>query len=126
MAEGIQKRLQTELEKYKAVQKDYQKCVMARQQLDSQLNENKIVLEELKRLEAEASVFKLIGPVLVKQDQEEAKQNVQKRIDYISAELKRHDGLIKDIEKKQEAHRETLGKLQTQYQQQQVKAAVKA
>ena len=43
--------------------------------------------QELKRLEAEASVFKLIGPVLVKQDQEEAKQNVQKRIDYISAEL---------------------------------------
>jgi len=99
---------------------------MARQQLDSQLNENNIVLEELKRLESEASVFKLIGPVLVKQDQEEAKQNVQKRIDYISAELKRHDGLIKDIEKKQETHRETLGKLQTQYQQQQVKAAVKA
>ena len=39
---------------------------------------------------------------------------------------KRQDGLIKDIEKKQEAHREALGKLQTQYQQQQVKAAVKA
>jgi len=39
---------------------------------------------------------------------------------------KRQDGLIKDLEKKQEAHRDTLGKLQSQLQQQQVKAAVKA
>jgi prefoldin beta subunit len=126
MAEGIQKRLQTELEKYKAVQKDYQKCVVARQQLDSQLNENTLVLDELKRLESNANVYKLIGPVLVKQDQEEAKQNVQKRIDYINGELKRQEGVIKELEKKQEAHRETLTKLQTQFQQQQVKAAVKA
>jgi len=39
---------------------------------------------------------------------------------------KRQDGVIKDLEKKQEAHRETLSKLQSQMQQQQVKAAVKA
>ena len=39
---------------------------------------------------------------------------------------KRQDGLIKDLEKKQDTHRETLGKLQSQMQQQQVKAAVKA
>jgi len=39
---------------------------------------------------------------------------------------KRQDGLIKDLEKKQDAHRETLSKLQSQLQQQQVKAAVKA
>ena len=39
---------------------------------------------------------------------------------------KRQDGLIKELEKKQEAHRDTLGKLQSQLQQQQVKAAVKA
>lgn len=43
--------------------------------------------QEMQRLDADSNVYKLIGPVLVKQDQEEAKQNVQKRIDYISAEL---------------------------------------
>ena len=32
-------------------------------------------------------VFKLIGPVLVKQEPDEAKANVQKRIDYLQAEL---------------------------------------
>lgn len=34
-----------------------------------------------------ANVYKLIGPVLVKQDLAEANANVRKRIDYISAEL---------------------------------------
>lgn len=126
MAEGMQKRLQGELEKLKAVQKDYQKCVTARQQLDSQLKENTIVLEELKRLEADATVYKMIGQVLVKQDLEESKQNVEKRIDYISKEIKRHEGTIKDLEKKQEGHREAMAKLQSAFQQQQVKAAAKA
>lgn len=58
-----------------------------RRQLDGQLNENIMVKEELELLKEENDVFKLIGPVLVKQDLYEAKQNVDKRIDYIKAEL---------------------------------------
>jgi len=46
-----------------------------------------MVKEELELLKEENDVFKLIGPVLVKQDLYEAKQNVDKRIDYIKAEL---------------------------------------
>jgi prefoldin beta subunit len=38
-------------------------------------------------MKANAEVYKLIGPVLVKQDLEEAKQNVAKRIHYINTEL---------------------------------------
>lgn len=34
-----------------------------------------------------ANVYKLIGPVLVKQDLAEANANVRKRIDYMTAEL---------------------------------------
>ena len=37
-------------------------------------------------LEPEASVFKLVGPVLVKQDLVEARANVGKRLEYITAE----------------------------------------
>ncbi|XP_052721085.1 prefoldin subunit 6-like [Crassostrea angulata] len=125
MAE-LQKKLQTEVEKFQAVQKDYQKHVNLRQQLDAQLNENSLVKEELDRVEDGANVFKMIGPVLVKQDVTEAKQNVQKRIDYIKGEIKRHEGAIKDLEKKQESQREALSKLQQQLQQQQVKAAARS
>lgn len=43
--------------------------------------------QELDRVEEEAKVYKLVGPVLVKQDLTEARSNVQKRIDYINGEL---------------------------------------
>lgn len=111
MAEEIQKKLQKELEAYHSAQKDYQKAVAHKQQLDSQLNENKAVKEELMLLKKDAEVFKLIGPVLVKQDLEEARQNVSKRMDYISKEIKRADDHISALENKQEASQESLNKL---------------
>jgi len=125
-AEGLQKRLQTEVDKLKAVQKDYSKSVSARQQLDAQFNENTLVKEEFERIEEGCNVYKMIGPVLVKQDPDEAKQNVQKRIDYISGEIKRYDHVIKDLEGKQESYKESLAKIQQQLQQQQVKAQARS
>ena len=38
-------------------------------------------------LEGDAVVYKLVGPVLVKQDLEEAKQTVEKRLQYITKEV---------------------------------------
>jgi len=126
MADGLQKRFQTEVEKFRELQKEMQKFVRGRQQLEAQLTENTIVKEELDRLKSDANVFKLIGPALVKQDLVDAKQTVSKRIDYISNEIKRHEQLLKEIEKKQETQKETLNKLQQQIQQAQVKAAIKS
>ncbi|RVX10801.1 Prefoldin subunit 6 [Vitis vinifera] len=59
-----------------------------------QLGENELVLKELDLLREDANVFKLIGPVLVKQDLAEANANVRKRIDYISAELYVYNTLL--------------------------------
>ncbi|GAB0093942.1 Probable prefoldin subunit 6 [Sergentomyia squamirostris] len=112
----IQKKLQTELEHYKAAQKDFNKLVQQRQLLDGQLNENKNVLEELNILKTENKVYKLYGPVLVRQDLEECRQNVGKRIEYINKELKRCQDTLVTLEKKQDKHRENLQKLQQQYQ----------
>lgn len=44
-------------------------------------------LQELDLLEDEAPVYKLVGPVLMKQDLEEAKQNVAKRLELIEREM---------------------------------------
>ena len=66
---------------------EYNKALSQRQQLDGQLNENIMVKKELDILKEENDVFKLIGPVLVKQELCEAKQNVDKRMDYIKSEL---------------------------------------
>ncbi|XP_053598587.1 prefoldin subunit 6 [Microplitis mediator] len=124
--EDLQKKLQTEVEVYKQIQRDYHKALINRQQLDGQLNETTAVKDELYLLKSSNEVFKLIGPVLIKQDLDEAKQNVNKRIEFITNELKRVDTLINDLDTKQERQRESLDKLQQMFQIGQQKAAVKA
>lgn len=56
----------------------------------------------------------------------EAKQNVSKRMDYIAKEIKRVDEQIITLEKRQDSHKEALTKLQQQFEQAQVKAALHA
>ena len=74
--------------------------------------------QEFKLLEDDANVFKLVGPVLVKQDLQEARANVDKRIDYIKEELVRVDGQTKESEKKLESQRNKVMAHQAQMQQQ--------
>lgn len=112
----IQEQLQKEIEAFQKLQKDLQKLVQGRQQLEAQHTENKIVKDELDLVEEGGNVYKLTGPVLIKQDLSEARMNVQKRIDYIQGEVKRHEKSIKELQEKQEKKRETITKLQQQYQ----------
>ena len=44
-------------------------------------------IQELELLEDDAVVYKLVGPVLVKQDVTEARVTVKKRLDYITKEM---------------------------------------
>lgn len=44
-------------------------------------------MQEFEQLSPENNVYKLIGPVLVKQDQAEAKSNVKTRLDFIQSEM---------------------------------------
>ena len=46
-----------------------------------------MVKEELERLDDDAPVFKLVGPVLMRQDLDEAKQKVDKRVEFIRTEM---------------------------------------
>ena len=63
-------------------------------------------------MSADAAVFKLVGPVLAKQDVSEAKTNVEKRIEYITKEIDRMDKLEADFQAKVENGRKTIIKLQ--------------
>ena len=67
-------------------------------------------------LKDDTNVYKLIGPVLVKQDLAEANANVRKRIEYISAELKRLDATVQDLEEKQNSKKDAILKLQQRIQ----------
>lgn len=125
MAEAIQKKLQSEVEKYQQLQKDVSKSMSARQKLEAQLTENNIVKEELTLLDSQNTVYKLIGPVLVKQDLDEAKATVSKRLEYINGEIQRYETLLKEMERKSEEHRELLSSLQQEYQRAQGQAVGK-
>ncbi|CAG8634871.1 490_t:CDS:2 [Paraglomus brasilianum] len=87
------------------------KAIEARQRLDSQLQENEIVQKEFKLLKEDANIYKLIGPVLVKQDKSEAVSNVDKRLEYIRSEIKRVEGQITDLTQKSEKKKEEVGNL---------------
>lgn len=110
---------------YKKIQKDVSKTSGLRTQLDVQLNENKVVKEELDLINEENVVYKLIGPALIRQDLEEARQNVSKRVDYIQQEIKRHGNTIEKLEKDAESKRDNIGKYQQQLQQMMMKQAGK-
>ncbi|XP_058116515.1 probable prefoldin subunit 6 [Anopheles ziemanni] len=114
----LQRKLEAELKNFKDSQKEFNKLVQTQQQLDGQFFENKSILEELQMLKPANTVYKLYGPVLVKQDLEESKQNVGKRIEYITKELKRCAENINQLEQKQDKYRANLQKLQQQYQSQ--------
>ncbi len=55
-------------------------------QLETQLQENEMVKEELNFCKEDSRVFKLVGDVLIPQTLEEAKSNVLRRIEYIQNE----------------------------------------
>ncbi|XP_056396388.1 prefoldin subunit 6 [Hyla sarda] len=126
MAAQLQEKLQAEVTKYQQVQKDISSGMSARQKLEAQLTENNIVKEELALLDDSNTVYKLMGPVLVKQDLEEAKSTVEKRLQYINGEIKRYETLLKDLEQRSDQQRASLAKLQQEYQRAQGKGAAAA
>ncbi|XP_010246020.1 PREDICTED: prefoldin subunit 6 [Nelumbo nucifera] len=112
----LQHELETKANDLSKLQKEIAKNHQVRKKYTVQLGENELVLKELDLLNEDANVFKLIGPVLVKQDLAEAKANVRKRIDYISAELKRLDGTLQDLEEKQNSKKDAVLKVQQRIQ----------
>ncbi|KAF8973699.1 Prefoldin [Flammula alnicola] len=112
---SLEAKLQQASVEFQKLQADLSRVVEARQRLDAQLSENELVKKEFGQLTPENNVYKLIGPVLVKQDQAEAKSNVNTRLDFIQSEIRRVEGQIKDIEGKQEKKRQSSFKYRLRF-----------
>ena len=83
-------------EAYQKIQQDLETAIANRQKLDVQLQENESVQNEFSLLkETDPKIYKLIGPVLVKQDKAEAVSNVEKRLEFIKTEINRLEAQIK-------------------------------
>jgi len=77
-----------EVAKFRALQTEIQELRSSQQTLIGQQNENEMVKQELDLLDEDsATVYKMVGPVLMKNDVDDAKQTVDKRLEYITGEL---------------------------------------
>ncbi|KAF8259415.1 prefoldin subunit 6 [Lactarius quietus] len=116
---SLEARLQAASSDYQKLQADLANAVEARQRLDAQYSENELVKKEFGTLTPNNVVYKLVGPVLVKQDQTEAKSNVDKRLQFIGGEIKRIEAQLQEIEQKSEKKKLELVEIQTELQQRQ-------
>lgn len=95
---------------------DLQSAIDARQTLEAQQQENKAVQKEFNTLADDAGIYKLVGPVLLKQDKTEATAAVDGRLDFIGKEINRTETRIKDLQETSEKKRMDLLQLQQKVQ----------
>ncbi|QSS51269.1 prefoldin subunit 6 [Histoplasma capsulatum var. duboisii H88] len=114
-----QKQLQILSDEYQKLETELQEIVQAREKLEAQQQENKSVQNEFKSLETDANIYKLVGPILLKQDKGDAMMAVDGRLDFIEKEITRIEKQIHDIQEKSEKKKIEIIQLQTQIQQQQ-------
>lgn len=120
MAPHAMAQLQQEYEKHRhilqATSAKLEKVAQSIQECSRQKLENDMVLKELQLLTDDSTVYKKIGPCLVKQDMFEATSNVQKRIDYILEELERLEKQKTVYDKDTKETNQQLHRIQMQVQ----------
>jgi prefoldin beta subunit len=73
-------------------------------------------MQELDLMSETDNVYKLVGPVLMKVDVEEARHNVTKRMEFIEKDMRRLDDTIAARQGEQSALGEEIQKLQQEMQ----------
>ena len=78
-------------------------------------SENESVMAEFKMLDGDAKVYKLVGPILAKQDLSECTSNVSKRIEFIDKEVARLETLEADFQGKVTDKTASIKKMQNDF-----------
>jgi prefoldin beta subunit len=90
--------MEAETAEIKKIESEYQKVSVGKRSLIEKKSENEMVLEELNLVdEDDSTIYKLVGPVLAKQDLNEARTNIKTRLDYIQKEVDRMEHLEKEF-----------------------------
>ena len=92
-AAEFQKNIQSEAEHIKRFENEYKKVLENKGKLQEKKQENEMVISEFKLLAEGSCVYKLVGPILAKQELSEATENVTKRIEFMDKEIARQDAL---------------------------------
>lgn len=95
---------------YKKQQIELNRHILLRQNLLVKLNENKLVQEQFSRIEHldQHQVYKSISNVLLRQDFNESKSIVNRRIDFLRNECSRIEKKIESIQASMEELRERI------------------
>ncbi len=88
-----------ELAKFRSLQEEMAEKHQMLQQLLAQQNENEMVQQELLLLKDGDQVYKMVGPVLLKNDLDDAKLTVSKRLEFIMGERSKVEKGMKELEK---------------------------
>ncbi|KAH6896715.1 Prefoldin [Thelonectria olida] len=118
MAE-VQRRLQGLSEDFQKLQQGMylpMPVQMVITKLEGQKQENIGVQKEFDRLGEGETIYKLVGPVLLKQDKIEADSTVKGRLDFIGGEISRLENQIKEIQANMEKKKTEIIQIQSSAQ----------
>ena len=94
----MQRLMEAETNEIKKIEQEYQKVITGKRAMIEKKSENEMVLEELNMVdEDDSTIYKLVGPILAKQDLGEARTNIKTRLDYIIKEVDRMEHLEKEF-----------------------------
>jgi len=113
---ALAREVEDKLKAYRALQGEIQVIIGRKSQTLSQFNENTLVKGELDLLTEGSRVMKLVGPVLMSVELEEAKENVGKRLEFIEGEVQKLDSSIEQKEKELSAMGDEIASLQQKMQ----------
>ena len=106
--EQLKEKFDAEVEKFNQIERDLQVIIQTRQKLEAQHHENLLVMDQFKKLDADAKIYKQIGPVLIQQSKQEAQTNVDTRLKYIKTEVERNEKQLKELSEQQERKRQEI------------------
>ena len=115
--------VEAEIAIFRELQEEITKMRGDIQTLLAQQNENEMVKQELDLLHDSAHVYKMVGPVLMKNDLDDAKQTVEKRLEFINGERKKLEASFVEKEEKAQQAAVKVQELQSNMQRAAVEAA---
>lgn len=76
-------------------QEQLRALIEQKQKIDSQVNEILMAKEEVDLLEDDATIYKLVGPLMVPQDLKEVRETVKGRLKYLNEKIEYFEKEIK-------------------------------
>jgi prefoldin beta subunit len=104
--------LEGEMKKFQKIEADMSEIQKQKKARNTQKNENDMVQEELQFLAEDAVLYKMIGPVLVKQTKAEVATTVAERLKFVNSEIAAADAQYKALTKTREEQRAKVISLQ--------------